>query len=295
MKTYCIYKATNKINGKVYIGKTKDFRKRKYEHTKIDVNNHLIFHKAIKKHGEDNSNWEIIDWADTREDINELEKHYIKKFNSFKPNGYNMTKGGDGGAMYNARPIICLTFSGEFVKRYESAAEAEREDGFHNVDVLVACKNPNRTCKGYIFMFEDEYIKNGPRKYKKPKSTSIKSAVQCDLNGKFIKEYESVTEAAIKTGILRTRISSALTGQSKTAGGFIFVYKDDFPIKNIKQYIKNKKGRKIIQVNPDTNEHIKEFERISDAGKELGVNYKSIHKVLDLPGRTAYGYKWISK
>lgn len=295
MKTYCIYKATNKINGKVYIGKTKNFKKRKYDHIKKDVDNHLIFHKALKKYGDINFNWEIIDWADTKEEINELEKYYIKKFNSFKPNGYNMTKGGDGGSMYNARPIVCLTFSGKFLKRYESAAEAERQDGFYNSDVLVSCKNQNRTCKGYIFMFEDDYIKNGPRIYEKPKSTCVKSIIQCDLNGNFIKEYESVTQSSLKTGILRTRISAALIGKSKTAGGFIFVYKENFPIKNIEQYVQNKKGRKIIQVNPDTNQYIKEYERISDAGKELGVNYKSIHKVLDLPGRTAYGYKWISK
>lgn len=60
--------------------------------------------------------------------------------------------------------------------------------------------------------------------------------------------------------------------------------------------IKNeKKGRKVAQVNPDTGEILKVFNRISDAGKELGVCYKGIHKVIDKPDRTAFGYKWISQ
>ena len=37
------------------------------------------------------------------------------------------------------------------------------------------------------------------------------------------------------------------------------------------------------------------FDRIADAGRYLGVNYKAIHKVLDKQGRTAYGYKWASQ
>lgn len=44
-----------------------------------------------------------------------------------------------------------------------------------------------------------------------------------------------------------------------------------------------------------TNKVVKEYDRISDAGKALGVNYKAIHKVVDKPDRTAYGYKWISQ
>ena len=60
-------------------------------------------------------------------------------------------------------------------------------------------------------------------------------------------------------------------------------------------YIQNKKGRKVAQINPKTNEVINIFDRISDAGKTLGVSYKVIHKVVDLPGRTAYGFKWISQ
>lgn len=293
METYYIYKATNKIDGKSYIGMTNQFRIRVWQHMRCYEKEDCVFHRAIQEFGIDNFTWDILKTTQSEHYAEELEKHYIEFFNSYIPNGYNMNKGGVGG--HNARAVVCLTFNGEFVKRYDSAADAEKQDGFCNSDVLLSCKNVCRTCRNHIFMFEDEYIKYGARKYRKPESTSMKTIIQCDANGSFIRKFRSVVEAARETGIGRPRISSVLIGNSKHANGCIFVYEDDFPIKDIDKYSTKKKGRKIAQVNANTGEIIKVFNRISEAGEELQVNYKAIHKVLDLPGRTAYGYKWISQ
>ena len=196
--------------------------------------------------------------------------------------------------MWNARPVVRLKLNGEFVKRYDSAGEAKM-DGFHGSDVLLTCKGVNKSCKGYMFMFEDEYIEHGAKNYIPPEPQKTTPVIQCDLDGNFIKEFSSVNQASKETGTCRTTISGAITGNYKSANGFIFVYKEDFPIKDISKYRHNKKGKRIAQINPKTNEIIKVFDRIADAGRELGVNYKAIHKVVDLPGRTAYGYKWISQ
>lgn len=294
MRTYYIYKVTDLTNDKVYIGKTSNFKKRKWQHERCLEKEDCLFHRAIKSHGKENFIWEIIDSAENLERAYELEKKYIKEYNSYKQNGYNMTKGGAGGTMWNARPVVCLKLDGTFVKRYDSAGQCEK-DGFNNVNVLLNCKNKLRTCKNHMFMFEDEYKQNGPKMYKKSISSNIRKVVQCDVKGKFISEYGSLKEASEKTGTNRTTISGVLSGKYKSANGYIFVYKENFPIKNIESYRPKKKGRKIAQINPDTNEIIKIFDRISDAGKELGVNYKCIHRVVDLPERTAYGYKWISQ
>jgi predicted GIY-YIG superfamily endonuclease len=58
-KEYIVYKATNKINGKIYVGKTYNFEKRKKEHI-YDIDNDIPFHRALKKYGIDNFEWEII-------------------------------------------------------------------------------------------------------------------------------------------------------------------------------------------------------------------------------------------
>lgn len=294
MRTYIIYKVTNNLNGMVYIGKTDCFEKRKREHTQYDINDNCIFHRALKKYGEENFTWEVIDKAVGLEAINNLERHYIKLYDSYKPNGYNMTKGGDGGSMWNARPVVCLTKSGKFVSRYDSAMESE-VDGYSNSSVLQCCKSQYRQHKNKIFMFEDEYNKYGPRKYIKPKSTSRKRVVQCDLSGNKIAVFDSLKEASEKTGTCRTTMSGNLTKHYKSANGFIFVYENEYPIKDMSQYKTRKKGRRIAQVDKETGKILKVFDRITEAGEYLGTNYKSIQKVLDLPNRTAYGYKWISQ
>lgn len=294
MRNYYIYKVTNKINGKIYIGKTINFVQRITQHSKESQENTCKFHEAILKYGICNFLWEVECVCKNSDDASEKEHELIKKYNSLYPNGYNMTLGRTGGIQYDVKPIICLSLDGEFVKRYESASQAGK-DGFNVHSVLNSCRSNKHRSKNNIFMFEDEYIKSGPRKYEPSKSTSKKPVIQCDMSGNFIAEYESVTEASEDTGINRVSISSQLSGDRKTTGDFIFVYKKDFPIKNLDKYTRKRKGEKIFSVDPKTDKIIRKYNSIADAGRELGVSYKAIHKVVDKPGRTAYGFKWISQ
>lgn len=292
MRTYYIYKATNKINGKSYIGQTVDYKRRVWQHRRCYEKEDCKFHNAIKRFGFDNFEWEVLKTCEDKIEADRLERKYIDLYNSYR-NGYNENKGGTGG--HNASPVVRLTLEGEFVKRYDSAGDAEKEDGFCNSDVLISCKSNNRTCQGHMFMFEDEYKAIGAKKYIKPACINRRKVIQCDLNGNLIARYDSVREASEKTGANRTTISGVLSKNYKSANGFIFVYEEDFPIKDLNIYRKEKKGRKVAQVDIKSGKIIKMFDRISDAGKELGVNYKAIHKVVDMEGRTAYGYKWISQ
>ena len=94
-----IYKVTNKINGKVYIGQTTlSLSTRRKEHLKnVKYGSKFHFHNAIRKFGSINFIWEIIDIAKNRIELNKKECLYIKEYNSFnKKYGYNMTFGGEG-------------------------------------------------------------------------------------------------------------------------------------------------------------------------------------------------------
>ena len=94
-----IYLATNQINKKVYVGQTTTtLNRRRSGHYAAARNNRdkLIFHKAIRKYGEDNFTWEIIAEAKDQIELDSLEKKYIQQYNSKDRNfGYNMTSGGD--------------------------------------------------------------------------------------------------------------------------------------------------------------------------------------------------------
>jgi len=91
---YCIYRITNKLNGKTYIGqhKYKDLSEDKY------MGSGKYLWRSIEKYGIENFEREIlISEIETRKEINKLEIEYI---NSERENGhgeYNISRGGDGG------------------------------------------------------------------------------------------------------------------------------------------------------------------------------------------------------
>jgi group I intron endonuclease len=93
-----IYKCVNKITGKVYIGQTvKDLASRINQHIKLSKRNAKSkFHKALLSYGEFNFDWNIIDTASSKAELNQLEIKYIIEYNSIE-NGYNMVEGGTGG------------------------------------------------------------------------------------------------------------------------------------------------------------------------------------------------------
>ena len=99
-----IYKITNKINNKCYIGKSKNIEARWKEHkwrmnSLDEINLNKPLYRAFKKYGLNNFSFEVIEELDNYEaDANEREKYWIKFYNSYgSENGYNATYGGDGG------------------------------------------------------------------------------------------------------------------------------------------------------------------------------------------------------
>lgn len=101
MDIYTIYKATNKINGKSYIGYDSKWPKRRYEHKQDSKNSDQVFYRAIRKYGWDNFSWEILYQSKENEYTkNIMENHFICEYKTYihfeNSLGYNMTLGGEG-------------------------------------------------------------------------------------------------------------------------------------------------------------------------------------------------------
>ena len=96
-----IYKTTNKLNGKIYIGqkKSKTFVETYY-------GSGTIINRAIKKYGKENFEVVIIEWCETREELCEKEIHHIAKEKSLYGFGigYNITPGGEFGDTFTHHP-----------------------------------------------------------------------------------------------------------------------------------------------------------------------------------------------
>ena len=96
----CIYRLTNLIRNKKYIGKTIDFEGRMYEHKKGTNINSSYVDRSIRKHGWHNFKVEIIIDDVPEEDLDNLETCYIDVEDTMVPNGYNLTLGGEGTSGY---------------------------------------------------------------------------------------------------------------------------------------------------------------------------------------------------
>lgn len=98
-----IYKVTNLVNGKLYIGQTsRTLEKRKSAHIRNSFNANApdydcAFHKAIRKHGPENFIWEVVITCNTVGESNEAERRLISEYNTCYGVGYNSNEGGGSG------------------------------------------------------------------------------------------------------------------------------------------------------------------------------------------------------
>ena len=105
-----IYKATNEISGKCYIGRTNKLligpNSRSERHI-VEANNgsNSIFHKALLKYGFENCDWIILKTCQSWEEAGIMETFMIMVHHSHRSTGgYNLTWGNDGGDTISWNP-----------------------------------------------------------------------------------------------------------------------------------------------------------------------------------------------
>ena len=96
-----IYKITNTVNGKAYIGQTihDAVKGRINDHLNQTQNGSRMIKRAIKKYGKASFTYEILHDGIIPEFLDDLEIEAITKFNTVAPNGYNLTTGGNSGGL----------------------------------------------------------------------------------------------------------------------------------------------------------------------------------------------------
>ena len=107
MTAYCNYLITNEVNGKVYVGYTKNLTKRWERHVKLAKGTgRFRLNLAMAKHGVENFTIRVIeDNMNTKAEACDRERFWIARYESFvdPTKGYNMTPGGEGGPTFLGR------------------------------------------------------------------------------------------------------------------------------------------------------------------------------------------------
>lgn len=228
-----IYKVTNKENGKIYIGQTtRTIKERWDEHTRNAFYDKSLeyqnkFHRAIRKYGdggfiiEEQESFDAPDIEALHKLLNDAETKWILFYDS-KDNGYNSSLGGDYNPMYGVRgkdnpcskKVNQYNLQGHYIKTWDSIKDIKRELGWEGNISKVCSKNrlnyrkvtaynhvwrfyeDEPTCNDIVISEEELEIRNGRKKFLEKNMRPKKKIDQFALDGKFIKTFNSIREAA---------------------------------------------------------------------------------------------------
>ena len=290
-----IYKITNLVNQKSYIGLTTLTPKKRWEQHLQSANNpnsssyNELFKKAIRKYGKENFLIETIDEAESLEELKQKEQYWIEYFNTYafkeNSNGYNMTLGGDSPTFtYSIKIKRVDIMTGEEVEFFNSIAEAQRK--YHRgIENLIQNDAITQIPKGYTWLKQEEnYDKE--KIYKK-----FNIVCQLDLNGKLLNYWLNAEIASENTNTSVGNLRSCLVGQRKKANEFQWCYYKDLPNRINKKYEIKKQTKKVAQYDLEGN-LIKIFDSASQAAKETGTNLTKISAVCHGTRKTSNRYKW---
>lgn len=209
-----IYKATNTLNGEVYVGATtQNIEERKQDHyQKSNSGSKIKFHEAINTYGAEAFKWEQIDTATTQDELAQKEILHIGLENA-QTNGYNADKGGGF-----KKTIYKYNLDGTLNSTYYNLTEAGKSINAKKQSISRACWNVNKTAGGFIWSYEykEPFIPNNDNRKK--------TVQQFNLNGNLLTSYVSASEASRLTGISKTSITRCCRNERKQAGGFIWKY-----------------------------------------------------------------------
>lgn len=212
-------------NGKLYVGKTYDLRKRINCHKCASKKgSKIILHNSIKKYGWGNHLLKVIEEVPD-ELLNEREIFWIKELKTYcydNKNGMNMTKGADGQRSTWMHDI----------ERRKKASEMFSGDknpfyGKHLSDSAKKTLSEKTTKR---------HLERGTRipawGVDKMIENCSKKVLAYNLNGDFIGEYKSNSEAARKLKLRTQEVSCVVRGEQKYSNSYIFrEFKENYPLK----------------------------------------------------------------
>lgn len=217
-----IYKITNKINNKSYIGQSIDIERRWKQHTTEPFNDNAdtyntLFYRAIRKYGLENFQFEVIEQC-LKEQLNEREKYWIQYYNTYVDNpnshGYNMTKGGE----YTS---LEPWYSYDYILELWNQGKTHQE-----ILNIINCSD------GTLSRALDKLNISADERRQRSNLYKAIPVNQYDFNGHFISSYSSISEAIRQISdrfpnASTANICYACNKKINSAYGYVWRYRRD--------------------------------------------------------------------
>jgi hypothetical protein len=204
-QNYYLYCHTNKINGKKYIGISKQLPSHRWQNGK-GYKGCPKFERAIKKYGWENFEHEILFKNLTKQEASNLEQQYIEQYDTVN-NGYNVLQGGldnsvNGANLFDKQTVNQYTLDKQLVHTWESAMEVERELGFNHGAITSACRREAVVSYNYLWRYADDcsdindIVIQPTNCFHDVQRNRNRKVNQYDLQGNFIKTWNCILDIA---------------------------------------------------------------------------------------------------
>lgn len=276
---FTVYMHINKINNKKYIGITSRSLNKRWRKNGDGYKSSPHFFNSIKKYGWDNFEHIILFEKLSEEEAKSKEKYLINEYKTFDNKyGYNCTLGGDGTTGYK-----CSEEQKQQMRERKLGTKASEETKEKMRNAMLGRE------------FTEEWKQKISESHIGDKNPASKPVVQLNENYELIKEYSCGRYAEQELGINVVNISQVCLGKANSAGGYVFMFKDEY--EKQKDNLKGKLiiikpyRRNIVQLTLN-NEYINTFNSAYQAGKLLNIDDGSINNVCKGKARykTAGGY-----
>lgn len=291
---YIVYKTTNKINGKIYVGVHKTEDPEIFDgyigcgvyvnqpSTYLNRNYHL--HNAIRKYGISAFCRDTIKIFDNLEDALDFEAYIVDKNFVNRCDTYNMTVGGQ-------IPPICtktiyeFDIKGVFIKTWNSITSIIETFGCNKDRIWMVIKEKRS--------FNNSYWSTFPKIDISEYRVSSRGYIfQYNKKGELINFFENASIASIKLGIKRNTIVSSIYDRT-LCNGYYFLKSDE----DINEFLHEKSNKQFINITPvyrylKSGEFDCEFKSIKEAVENTkGACHSNIIRAIK-NNKTCGGFKW---
>lgn len=279
MRTGIIYKITNLVNSKIYIGQTINSIQHRFNqhiNSAMHQKGSPYLGKAIRKYGADNFTIECIEEGIPHNLLNDKEIYWIEYYHANDSNfGYNLTRGGNLSCI--SIPVEDELIINQLWDSGKTIGDIKEKTG-HSTNTI------NRVLKNNTSYSISESKKRG----------SIKATPVCqyDLQGNFIAQYSTLFDAANAINGSYQSIGQACINKN-LAYGYQWTYADDDSPGKYNLDGKKHIQKPILQIDLDGETVYQRFENASDAARYCGK--KDCGSILDCckgKRKSAYGFKW---